>query len=244
MIVLLTDYGLAGPYTGQVLNVLHQQAPGVPVISLFADLPIFNNHASSYLLPAYAAEFESNTVFLCVVDPGVGSKRRAIVIKADEHWFVGPDNGLFDVICKRASSIKRWEITEMPARLSASFHGRDLFAPAAAQLAMSKPAPGKPIQAPANRWQFVCDDLYEIIYIDHYGNGISGIRAQSLDKDAVLSVHDMTLKYRRTFSEAQPSESFWYENANGLVEVACRQQSAAQILRLSVGDSLEIVKLA
>ncbi len=242
MIVLITDYGLSGPYTGQVTNVLHQLAPDVPVISLFAALPMFNSLAASYLLPAYAREFEKDTVFLCVVDPGVGSMRRAIVVNADEQWFVGPDNGLLDVICKRAGNSKRWEITERPTRLSASFHGRDLFAPVAAKQALSNQAQGVPIQDSSNQWKSVPADLYQIIYIDHYGNGISGIRAEVLGQGAVVGVCGHVLHQRHTFSEALPGEAFWYENSNGLVEVASREQSAAQELHLSIGDRLEVVK--
>src|ERR1700756_2813239 len=90
MIVLFTDFGLYGPYTGQVKAVLHQVAPGVPAIDLFADAPVGNPKASAYLLAAYAAWFPVGTVFLCIVDPGVGGTRPAIVIEADGRWYVGP----------------------------------------------------------------------------------------------------------------------------------------------------------
>jgi S-adenosylmethionine hydrolase len=98
MIVLFTDFGLHGPYTGQVKAVLHQMAPGVPAIDLFADAPVGNPKASAYLLAAYAAWFPVGTVFLCIVDPGVGGTRPAIVLEADGRWYVGPGNGLFELI--------------------------------------------------------------------------------------------------------------------------------------------------
>ena len=135
MIVLFTDFGLAGPYTGQVMAVLHRVAPQVPVVSLFADAPSARPKPSAYLLAAYAAWFSLGTVFLCVVDPGVGSARRAVVAEADGRFYVGPDNGLFDLVLRRAAEARLWEITWRPERLSASFHGRDLFAPIAARLA-------------------------------------------------------------------------------------------------------------
>ena len=93
MIVLFTDFGLQGPYTG----VLHQMAPGVPAIDLFADAPVGNPKASAYLLAAYAQWFVATTVFLSVVDPGVGSTRPAIIVEADGRWYVGPGNGLFEL---------------------------------------------------------------------------------------------------------------------------------------------------
>src|SRR6478609_2029347 len=97
MIVLFTDFGLHGPYTGQMKAVLHQMAPGVPAIDLFADAPVGNPRASAYLLAAYAEWFAAGTVFLAVVDPGVGGPRPPISLEADGRWYVGPGNGLFEL---------------------------------------------------------------------------------------------------------------------------------------------------
>jgi S-adenosylmethionine hydrolase len=85
MIVLFTDFGLHGPYTGQMKAVLHQMAPSAPIIDLFSDAPIGNPKASAYLLASYAAWFSVGTVFLCVVDPGVGGMRPAIILEADSR---------------------------------------------------------------------------------------------------------------------------------------------------------------
>jgi S-adenosyl-L-methionine hydrolase (adenosine-forming) len=143
MIALFTDFGLHGPYTGQMKAVLHQMAPGVPVIDLFADAPAGNPKAAAYLLAAYAAWFPTGTIFLCVVDPGVGGERPPLIIEADERWYVGPGNGLFELVQRRANAVRRWDITWQPERLSASFHGRDLFAPVAAMLACRAAPPGR-----------------------------------------------------------------------------------------------------
>ena len=131
MIVLFTDFGLHGPYTGQMKAVLHQMAPSIPVIDLFSDAPFGNPKASAYLLASYAAWFSAGAVFLCVVDPGVGGARPAIILEADGRWYVGPGNGLFELVQRRARQARSWDITWKPERLSASFHGRDLFAPVA-----------------------------------------------------------------------------------------------------------------
>src|SRR5215510_4197892 len=90
MIVLFTDFGLHGPYTGQMKAVLHQTASGIPAIDLFADAPVGNAKASAYLLAAYAEWFPEGTAFLCVVDPGVGGTRPPIIVEADGRWYVGP----------------------------------------------------------------------------------------------------------------------------------------------------------
>ncbi len=240
MIVLCTDFGVCGPFLGQVQAVLVRQAPGIPIINLFADLPSFNARAAAYLMGAYAQEFAAGTVFLCVVDPGVGSPRRPLVVQADDRWFVGPDNGLLDIVIRHAHRKQRWLLTYAPARLSASFHGRDLFAPVAAQLAMGLPVSKE--QLPANdmigrAWP---DDLYEIVYIDHYGNAVTGVRALILNRDARLAAKGYVVSFARTFSEARMGEPFWYENANGLVEIAVREAHAAQALSLGIGDEIAL----
>src|SRR5262249_17451146 len=135
MIVLFTDFGLAGPYTGQVKAVLQREAPDVPVIDLFADAPAGNPRASAYLLAAYSAWFESGSVLLCLGDPGVGGKRAPLTREADGRFFGGPGNGLFELVRRRARRAQAFEITWRPPALSATFHGRDLFAPVAARLA-------------------------------------------------------------------------------------------------------------
>jgi S-adenosylmethionine hydrolase len=126
MIVLFTDFGLSGPYIGQMKAVLHQMALGTPVIDLFADAPVGNPKASAYLLAAYAAWFTTGTIFLCVVDPGVGGARLPVIVEADGRWFVGPDNGLFELVQRRAEKMRSFEIEWKPEHLSASFHGRPL----------------------------------------------------------------------------------------------------------------------
>src|SRR5499427_3579133 len=104
MIVLFTDFGLEGPYTGQMKAVLHRMAPGIPVIDLFADAPVGNPKASAYLLAVYAEWFPVGTVFLCVVDPGVGGTRPAVIVEADGRWYVGSGNGLFELVERRAAA--------------------------------------------------------------------------------------------------------------------------------------------
>jgi len=241
MIVLFTDFGLHGPYTGQMKAVLHQMAPGTPVVDLFADAPFGDPKASSYLLAAHATWFPSQTVFLCVVDPGVGGARPALIVEADSRWYVGPGNGLFELIQRRAEQARSWDISWKPERLSASFHGRDLFAPIAARLARGDPPPGRLRQDDADRRPDWPDDLAEIVYIDHYGNAMTGLRATELAKDARLAVDSRALERFRTFSDVPPGQAFWYENSNGLVEVAVNQGRADRDLNLRIGSLIEIV---
>src|SRR4029078_5622796 len=131
--------------------MMHQWAPGIPVVDLFADAPVGNPKVSAYLLAAYAAWFPAGSIFLCVVDPVGSGMRPAIILKADGRWYVGPGNGLFELIQRRAGKTQKWDIDWKPERLSASFHGRDLFAPVAAMLARGEPPPGRPRKDDADR---------------------------------------------------------------------------------------------
>lgn len=242
MLALFTDFGAAGPYVGQMKAAIHRECPGATVIDLLADAPAHNPRAAAYLLAALAPEFPAATVFLGVVDPGVGDPlRRPAAVSVDGQWFVGPDNGLFNVVAMRGREVCWWDITWRPARLSASFHGRDLFAPVAARLARGESPPGTvcPVQdriIPG--WP---EDLAEIVYIDHFGNAMTGMRAAKLAGAHSLQINDIGIAHARTFSAVPAGRAFWYENANGLVEVAVNQGSAARALRLAIGDKVRLV---
>ena len=237
MIALFTDFGLEGPYTGQMKAVLARDAPGVPVIDLFADAPAGDAMSGAYLLAAYAAWWPAGTVFLCVIDPGVGSDRAAVIVQADGRWFVGPDNGLFELVTRHAGTVRSWETTWRPTSLSASFHGRDLFAPATAMLARGEPPPGS--ERPLGRRPDWPDDLPRIIYIDHYGNAMTGLRASGLAPTAGLTVGGRSLPRARVFADVPEGEPFWYENSNGLAEIAVNRGRADLLLSVHVGSVIE-----
>ena len=239
MIVLFTDFGLAGPYTGQMKAVLRGNAPATELIDLFADAPAGDPRASAYLLAAYAAWFPPGTVFLCVVDPGVGGTRAAVAVEADRRWYVGPENGLFELILRHAPNAHYFEIVWRPEQLSASFHGRDLFAPVAAMLARGERPEMRP-RAPARRPDWP-DDLAEIVYVDHYGNALTGLRASAVPPSATLVLGDKTrVIHAATFSAVIEGSAFWYENSNGLVEIAVNRGRAADRLHLKIGSTLAI----
>ncbi len=241
MIALFTDFGLGGPYTGQMKAVLNRLAPSVPVVDLFADAPMGDPRASAYLLAAYAAWFPGATVFLCVVDPGVGGERPAVIVEADGRWFAGPGNGLFELVQRRARVERCLEIAWAPERMSASFHGRDLFAPVAAMIARGDAAPSRPIDARRVRRPDWPDDLAEVVYVDHYGNAITGLRAAALPPGARLVAGARAFERARTFSDRPQGEAFWYENSNGLAEIAVNRGRADRDLGLAVGTPVEIV---
>ncbi len=235
MIILFTDFGMAGPYTGQMKAVLAQTAPAAPVIDLFADAPSHDPMPGAYLLAAYAPPFPAGSVFVCVVDPGVGGTRTPLAIAADGRWFVGPDNGLFEIVRRRAASSQCREITWRPERLSSSFHGRDLFAPVAARLWLGGDPDGLSRPTDGLRQQDWPDDLAEIVYIDHFGNAMTGLRAAALPARAGLRAGGRDIPRARTFSDSRPGAPLWYENANGLAEIAVNRGRAEGALGLRIG---------
>lgn len=248
MIALFTDFGVTGPYVGQMQAVLLREAPDVPSVTLFSDAPTFDPRLSAYLLAAYVDEFPPGTVFLCVVDPGVGSERRPVVLEADGRFYVGPDNGLFELVARRATgSVLWWEITWRPETLSASFHGRDLFSPVAARIACGEALETgdwvRPVEGRTSRRPDWPDDLAQVVYVDAFGNAMTGVRADSLAPDAEVAVAGRRLERARTFSDVPEDTAFWYENANGLVEIAVNQGRADAILALRPGSSVTIANL-
>jgi S-adenosylmethionine hydrolase len=239
MIVLFTDFGLEGPYIGQLEAVLQQQAPGIPVINLFSDLPPFDIQGAAYLLPAYVAGFPPGTVFLCVVDPGVGSDRKGAVLQADGHWYVGPDAGLFSLVTRRARSVEAWWLPEV-AGAAPSFHGRDVFAPAAALLARNSRLPGGCASCtpdPRVDWP---DDLARVLYIDRFGNAVTGLRSAVVPDTAMLTVQGHALQRAQTFSDVSEGAAFWYANSNGLVEIAVNRGRADVVLDICAGTPVEM----
>ena len=240
MIFLFTDYGTADIYVGQVKAVLEQRAPGVPVIDLLHQAPPFNVRAGAHLLAALIRPLRAGDVVLAVVDPGVGGARDAIAVRAGSCWLVAPDNGLASVAAARADDAALFTIGWRPQALSVSFHGRDLFAPVAAMLARGDRAGARLETRATLSWDLGPEDLAEIVYLDHFGNAMTGLRARNLPPGARLVVAGRAIAYTRVFSDAPGDEPFWYENSIGLAEIAGNKHSAAHRLGLAVGQQVTI----
>lgn len=235
MIALFTDFGADDIYVGQMKAALLRHAPGAPIIDLLHSVPNFDASAGAHLLAALQGRLDRGTVFLCVVDPGVGGNRDAVVVAAHDKWFVGPDNGLLSVVAARAADTQTWHIAWRPEDLSASFHGRDLFAPVAAWIAAGRlpldrlePIRGLNVQSGTG-------GLAKVIYTDHYGNALTGLRACDIAPGSRLAVGSARVAQARVFCEVPPGTVFWYENSIGLVEIAANLASAAALLGLSAG---------
>ncbi len=241
LIALFTDFGATGPYIGQMEAVLAVSGVGLPVVNLMSDVPACNPRAGAYLLAALAEQMPAGTLFLSVIDPGVGGERAPLMVNTGGQWFVGPDNGLFSQVLRRAESSELWAIDWRPPQMSDSFHGRDLFAPVAAKICNGTVPAGTPIAADAIVGRDWPEDVAEIIYIDHFGNAFSAIRGALLDTACTIELRGSRIAHGRIFSDMPPGIPFWYRNSCGLVEVAVNQGRADQILGLAVGDPLQII---
>ena len=241
MIVLFTDFGATGPYVGQVKAVLAREAPGKPAIDLLHEAPAMNARASAYLLAALAPSIKGDAVFVCVVDPGVGTARRALALKADGRWFVGPDNGLLDIVALRAQSAEWWEIQWRPPELSATFHGRDLFAPVAARLSRGEELPGTRCDSPLAQRNWPVD-LAEVVYLDPYGNAATGLRAKIVGPEVVLQANRRCFQPVTTFGDAPAGTAIWYENSSAHAELAISEGSAAGSCALAIGTKVSVLE--
>lgn len=238
MILTFTDFGHAGPYLGEMAAVLRRLAPEVPVVTLMADAPAFAPKPSAYLLAALVERVPAGDVVLTVVDPGVGGERAPMAVEADGRWLVGPDNGLLELAVRRSRRVRAHAIAWRPAQLSASFHGRDLFAPIAARLARGRRDGLVP--AGLTRQADWPDELAQIVHLDRYGNAITGLRAATLPPGTTLLAADRQLAFAPTFGAVPPCQPFWYANSSGLAEIACNGASAAATLGLRPGTPVVI----
>ena len=183
-IVLLTDFGISDPYVGIMKGVIHTIAPKAKLIDLSHNIPSGDIFRGAITLWQSISYFPKGAIFLCVVDPGVGSQRKGIILESNQQLFVGPDNGLFSFIINQSS--QAWELTNPQLQLksiSHTFHGRDIFAPAAAHLWNEVPATSfgesvpNPVKLPPPTLSVTSNEYIEgeILYFDKFGNAITSI---------------------------------------------------------------------
>jgi hypothetical protein len=236
MILLYTDFGTNGPYVGQMKARVHEVRGDVEMVDLMHDAPRFRPREAGLLLAAQLPWLPARAVILAVVDPGVGGERRALVARAGDRWLVGPDNGLLAPALSVAGEDRRvWRIP-IGEDVSASFHGRDVFAPAAGRIASTGMPPGaETVSSWVGRdWPV---DAAVVIYVDDFGNVMTGRYADALTQDESPVLPGV--RRARTFGDVEVGATLWYRNSMGLVEIAVNQGSAAERYGLAIGDPVE-----
>jgi len=262
VIALLTDFGTADPYVGIMKGVIATRC-NAAFIDITHEVGPQNVLGGAYLLQVTYRYFPKNSVFLCVVDPGVGTSRRPIALHTSHGLYVGPDNGLFSAILAEQTILDVVEI-QMPEHSSATFHGRDVFAPAAAELACGSALSNLGPSIDPNRlarldWRPVNmleDDKLEgiILHVDHFGNAISSIGpcrwagtrleitlpSQIMRVDpaqVVVHVGEHRLQgIHRTYGNTPPKSALALISSDGQIEIAVNQGSAAAQLQIAPGD--------
>lgn len=237
MIVLFTDFSHRGPYVGQLHTVLAQQAPQQTVIDLQHDAPAFNPRAASYLLAALVPQLPQGCIVVAVVDPGVGTARAPVLLQTEHCTLIGPDNGLLAITARQAQQA-RWQRIHWPEQdISATFHGRDLFAPAAARLASGQSLNTEDLQqAPVGAdWPA---DLAEVIYIDGYGNAWTGQRCKPQTMPQDVRARGARFSNTRTFGDAPAHTPVAYCNSSGLLELAVTEDRADERCELQIGTAV------
>lgn len=241
MIILFTDFGLRDPYVGQVKARLAEHAPAHAVVDLLHAVPDYNPHAGAHLLAAFAAGFPAGSVFLTVVDPGVGTPRDGVVVMAGGRWYVGPDNGLMSLVAARNIDTRLWQISWQPEGLTPTFHGRDVFAVITAEIARGEFPDAKLRVIDTLQVKFDAGDLSRVIYIDHFGNAWVGVRNVPLT--ARVSAAGKLFKHCESFGFVGKGEGFWFNNSVGLLVLAVNRGNAAEIFGLKVGDPVQVQRL-
>jgi S-adenosyl-L-methionine hydrolase (adenosine-forming) len=242
IITLLTDFGTADGWVGEVKGVLATHAPAAIVHDITHDIPPQDVDAARLVLARTWRRWPRGTVHLVVVDPGVGSDRRALAVSAHEQWFVGPDNG----VLSPALLLPGARAVELPVPVGAAptFHGRDVFAPAAARLAAGIPLEqlGSAADAPVVRRTpqpvRMADGrlVGEVIALDRFGNAITNLPGTMV---RVVSVGALVLPVLRTYADVADLEAAAVVGGSGFVEIAVRNGSAAQQLGVARGTRIE-----
>lgn len=260
VITLLTDFGLSDPYVGILKGIIADIAPNANVIDLTHLIPPQNIRAGALALDRAYQYFPAGTIHLAVVDPGVGSNRRAIAMHTDQFFFVGPDNGLFTFVIKRAresqKEVKTFLLENPRYRLepvSPVFHGRDLFAPAAAFLAagadledfgaeINKPIVLKlPNPEPTeNGW------IGEVWAVDHFGSLETNLRAgllpgNKLSRIRVLIAGKEIVGIAKTFADGKTGDLIALVDSAGRLSICVVNGNAAQHLKAGISTPVEII---
>jgi S-adenosylmethionine hydrolase len=259
IITLLTDFGAQDYFVGAVKGVIHSLNPQATIVDITHEIPPQDIQAAAFNLLACYRDFPAGTIHLAVVDPGVGSDRRAILIECANQFFVGPDNGLFSWISEREGKFSAWQITNerfFRNPVSPTFHGRDVFAPVAAALSNGLAAAevGPPLEnivrlAPLFPRTTAGAIEGSLIHIDRFGNCITNFTSEHINEEQIAAgakiiVNNQEItSIRRFFADqsAPKNELFMLLGSAGFVEIAVQNASAAGILSAKRGDSVLLV---
>jgi S-adenosyl-L-methionine hydrolase (adenosine-forming) len=237
VVTLTTDFGTVDGYVGEMKGVLLTLAPDVTIVDVTHDVPAQDVDVARLTVARVWRRFPRGTIHLVVVDPGVGSSRAALAVSSDERFLVGPDNGVLSAALTEPAA-RAIELS-VPAGASATFHGRDVFAPAAAALARGESidALGGPAAAPIvhrvpHALRGADGAIHgEVVAFDRFGNAITNLPGG----DGVVVFGHREMAIRRAYADVALGEAVALVGSNGTIEISIRNGSAARGLGLSRG---------
>ena len=254
IITLTTDFGQADAYVGIMKGVMLAICPEAILVDISHEIRPQQVQEAAYLFGTAVPYFPAGTVHLVVVDPGVGSGRRAVAIQTSQAFYVAPDNGVLSRVLVQERDAVAVHLTAERYRMSpvsATFHGRDVFAPAAAYLAagvnLHKLGEEIPLDAlrtlpwPDSQVQPDGSRRGVIIHVDHFGNLVTSISGRHANPETSFVAGGVRIPgMSRTFSDVAPGEFVAYTGSGGYIEIAIRGGSAAARLQLDTGDPVEV----
>jgi hypothetical protein len=245
LITLLTDFGTTDAYVAEMKGRLLSLAPDARLVDVSHTLAPGDVRAAAYIAGRAWRQFPEGTVHLAVVDPGVGTDRKAIAVAAHGHFFVAPDNGILSSVIRDAKvSIT---VLPIPEGISSTFHGRDVFAPAAAALArggglsgIGEVFAGVPVRLSTREPYHEGKTLIgEVVYVDRFGTLVTNFTADNLPMYASVEIEGIEIgKLRRTFGDVPTGGLVAYIGSGGDVEIAVRDGSAARRFGIGVGGKV------
>jgi len=253
IITLTTDFGLAEGYVGTMRGVILSIAPEVTLVDLSHEVPAQDVRAAAFVLYQAVPFFPAETLHVVVIDPGVGSQRRALAVRTSQGMFVAPDNGVLSYVLATADVYEAVSLTNPTYQLpqvSTTFHGRDVFAPAAAHLATGVPLEKLGPRAinlvrlpfPGPQTTPNGDLDAHVMHVDHFGNLILDATADQIHEEAILELKGRRIEgLSRTFADVAHKELLAYVGSSrDHIEVAVREGNAAQELGMAAGDEVLI----
>ncbi len=257
IITLTTDFGESDYFVPAMKGAIYSVNPAVEIVDLTHQIPAHDIYAAAFTLMCCYKDFPKNTIHLVVVDPGVGSARRPILVMTDDYNFVGPDNGVFSYIYQRTNVNRVVHFTTehyFRQPVSTTFHGRDVFAPCAAYVSrlvdwrMMGEEVGDPVRFNTPTPVVVSEKQIRgtVIHVDRFGNLITNITPAELKEELIgagarvrIGTHEAT-RLLTHFAEANPNELFAYFGSTGFLEVAIPRQSAARVIEARRGIEVEV----
>ena len=241
IITILTDFGTADGYVGEMKGVLLSTSPASHLVDISHDVARHDTNGGRLTLARYWRRFPRGTIHLAVVDPAVGSERAALAVESEGFFLVGPDNGILSPALLSPGA--RVVSLPIPPSASNTFHGRDVFAPAAAALANGIPLDtlGQPHESPVllrtPEPHRLPDGTIEgeIIHIDRFGNAITNIISP---RDGFFQTSNGPVRVARTYASVESGEALALTGSTGLLEIAVRDGSAHSQLGLKLGDTV------